>query len=113
MAKAGTIESDDTIILGGQIDQTAGFEILDHAAVAVQQDQRHARATFDIVEPDAVYFQELTSGRVVAFSILGQAAVHQGRYRQSSDDRSCSHDIRMRLSNRAPLLGKRFLASVS
>ena len=79
MAKAGAIEHDHTIILGGQIDQTAGFKILDHASHAVQQDQRHARATFDIVEPDAVYFKELTSGRVFAFSILGQVAVHQGQ----------------------------------
>ena len=42
MAEARTIENDDAIILGGQIDQTAGFEILDHAAVAVQQDKRRA-----------------------------------------------------------------------
>jgi hypothetical protein len=42
MAEARTIENDDAIVLGGQINQTAGFKILDHAAVAVQQDQRRA-----------------------------------------------------------------------
>ena len=113
MAEARTIENDDAIILGGQIDQTAGFEILDHAAIAVQQDQRRARATFDIVQPDAVYLQELASGRIVVFSILGQVAVHQGRYRQSSHGRSCSYDIRMRLRDRAAFIGEGILTSVS
>jgi hypothetical protein len=42
MTEARTIENDDAIILSGQIDQTTGFEILDHAAIAVQQDQRGA-----------------------------------------------------------------------
>ena len=42
MTKAGTIENDDAIVPGGQINQTAGFEILDHAAVSVQKDQRRA-----------------------------------------------------------------------
>ena len=42
MAEAGTIENDDAIVPCGQINQTAGFEILDHAAVAVQQYQRRA-----------------------------------------------------------------------
>jgi hypothetical protein len=71
MAETRTIEHDDAIILSGQIDQTARFEILDHAAITVQQDQRGARATFDIVKPDAIYFQELTSGGIVVFSTLG------------------------------------------
>ena len=42
MTEARTIENDDAIILSCQIDQTTGFEILDHAAIAVQQDQRGA-----------------------------------------------------------------------
>jgi hypothetical protein len=32
------------------------------------------------MEPDAVYLQELTRGRIVVLSILGQAAIDQGRY---------------------------------
>ena len=42
VAEAGTVENDDPVVLGGEINQTAGFEILDHAAVAVQQNQRFA-----------------------------------------------------------------------
>jgi hypothetical protein len=37
VAEAGTVEHDDPVVLGSEINQTAGFEILDHAAVAVQQ----------------------------------------------------------------------------
>src|SRR6267142_1719305 len=71
VAEAGAIKNNHAIILGGLINQTAALEILDHAAVAVQHYQRRARPTFDIVQPDAVYLQELTSGRIVVLSILG------------------------------------------
>jgi len=42
MTEPRTIENDDAMIFSGRSDQSAGFEILDHAAVAVQQDQRRA-----------------------------------------------------------------------
>ena len=42
MAEAGAVENDDPVVLGGKINQTAGFKILDHAAVAVQKNQRFA-----------------------------------------------------------------------
>ena len=70
MAEARTIENDDAIIPRGKIDQAAGFEILDHVAISVQQAQRRARATFDIVKRDAVYFQEMSSGGIVVLSFL-------------------------------------------
>jgi hypothetical protein len=50
------------------------------------------------VEPDSVYFQESTSGGVVVFGIPGQAAVHQGRYCQSSDGRDRRYGKGVRLS---------------
>jgi hypothetical protein len=106
MAEAGTIESDDAIIFGGQVDQAAGFEILDHAAIAVQENQRRAGAAFDIVKPDAIDFQEPTGGRIIVLGILGQISVDQGRYRQSPHGRCRSHDIRMRLGPRRAATGK-------
>jgi hypothetical protein len=36
VAEAGTIEDDDAVVLSRQLDQSAGFKILDHAAIAVQ-----------------------------------------------------------------------------
>jgi len=66
VAEARSIENDDPIVLGGQIDQTTGFEILDHAAVAVQKDQRLARAPFDVAQPNTVHLKELTGRRIVA-----------------------------------------------
>jgi hypothetical protein len=107
MAEARSIENDDAIILGSQIDQTTGFEILDHAAVAVQQDQRRARAPLDIVEPDSVYFEESTSVGIVVFRITGQAAVREGRYCQSTDSRDRPYGKRVRLSDRTAFKGKR------
>jgi hypothetical protein len=58
------------------------------------------------VEPDAIYFQELTGGGIVVFSVLGQVAVHQSRYRQSSYGGGYSHHIRMCLGDRTAFMGK-------
>jgi hypothetical protein len=59
VAKTGTVENDDPMVLGGQVDQSARLEILDHAAVAVQKDdhaavavqkdQRFSCSTLDVV----------------------------------------------------------------
>jgi hypothetical protein len=78
VAKAGTVENDDSVAFGRQIDQPARLKILDHAAVAVEKDQRFACATFDIVQPNAVYVQELTMWRVVARGFLREIPIHQG-----------------------------------
>jgi hypothetical protein len=106
MAEARTIETDDAITLGGYIDQAAGFEILDHAAIAVQQDQRRPRAAFDIVKMDAVYFQKLTSRRIVVFGGLGEAAIHQDGYGDNSRSYGCRQCVRMRVCDRSAFRGK-------
>jgi hypothetical protein len=49
VAKAGTVENNDAIILRSPIDQATGFKILDHAAVAVEKDQRFPCSTLDVV----------------------------------------------------------------
>jgi hypothetical protein len=76
VAKAWTIENNDPIILGGQIDQTAGLEVLDHAAVSVQKDERFARAPFHIVEPNAVDLQKPTRRGIVVLSLFRKVAVY-------------------------------------
>lgn len=50
MPKTGTIEHHDPVVLGCEIDQSTRDEILDHAAIAVKQDQRLASAAFQIVQ---------------------------------------------------------------
>jgi diguanylate cyclase (GGDEF)-like protein/PAS domain S-box-containing protein len=42
VAETRTVYNNDTVILGSEIDQTARFEVLDHAAVAVQENERFA-----------------------------------------------------------------------
>jgi hypothetical protein len=49
VAETRTVEIDDPVCFGGKIDQPAGFEILDHAAVAVKKNRRFSRATFNVV----------------------------------------------------------------
>jgi hypothetical protein len=79
VAKTGTVENDDPMVLGGQIDQSARLEILDHAPVAMKKDQWFASSTLDVVQPNTVYLQELTLRGVVAHSLLSEMSVRQGR----------------------------------
>jgi hypothetical protein len=37
MTEAGAVDYDHPILLGGQINQAAGLEVLNHASVAVEQ----------------------------------------------------------------------------
>jgi hypothetical protein len=37
VAESGPVDDDDPVVLGGHVDQSAGFEVLDHAAVAMQE----------------------------------------------------------------------------
>ena len=50
MSKSRTVEYDYPVILGREIDQAARFEILDHAAVAVERNQRPAIAALHVVQ---------------------------------------------------------------
>ena len=77
MAKTGTVENDNPVILGSEVDQTTGVEVLDHASVAVQKNHRSARTSFDIVKPDAIYFQKPTSRRIVMFRLLREISIDQ------------------------------------
>src|SRR5580693_2770380 len=52
------------------------------------------------MEPDPIYFQKSTCGRIVAFCILRQAVVHKGCNSQSRNSCDCSCGNRVRLGNR-------------
>jgi hypothetical protein len=49
MAKSGSAESDHAVFFSGQSNQAAGFEIFDHAPVAMQQDQGDSRPSLVIL----------------------------------------------------------------
>jgi hypothetical protein len=96
MAEAGAIENDDPVILGSEVDQTAGFEVLYHAPVAMQKHHRVACASFDVVKPDAVHIKESARRRVVTFRFARETSVDDGggsqscnRYRRGCNERRC------------------------
>ena len=96
MAEAGAIEDDDPMILGSEVDQTAGFEVLYHAPVAMQKYHRVACASFDVVNPDAVHIKETARRRIVAFRLVCETLIDDGggsqscnRDRRGSNERRC------------------------
>jgi hypothetical protein len=52
MAEARTVEHDDAVSLGQVVDDSADLEILDHCAVAMQQDDRRAVAPVEVMEAE-------------------------------------------------------------
>src|SRR5258706_7820330 len=89
MSETRTVESDDSIALGRQVDEATRCEILDHAAISVQQYQRISCTTLYVVEPNPVYFQKLARGRIVALGLLGKSIIYGGGGSEHSHH-SCS-----------------------
>ena len=111
MAETGTIKNDNPVILGREIDQTAGFKVLDHAPIAVEQNHRVACAALDIMQPDAVDLQKATGRRIVALGFLRKISIGQGHRSQSSNHRrgrshegSCMVAGRTRTDRRSRLM---------
>lgn len=75
VAEAGPIEDDNPVVLGSKTDQTAGFEVLNHAAVAVQKNQRVTRASLNVVKPNTVDIQEAAGRRIVMFGFLRKMTI--------------------------------------
>ena len=65
------------------------LEVLDHAAVAVQQDERLALATLDVVQADSIDLEELSLWGIAALRILCKPSVHQGRDGECRDANRC------------------------
>ena len=82
---SGTVEGDDPVFPGGAVEQAARLEVLDHAAVAMQQRQRRAGPPLDVMQPDAVDLQEPALRRVAPLGVLREPVVDQGRDGESRD----------------------------
>ena len=85
VAESRTIKRNDTMLLRRHLDETARCEVLNHAAIAVQQNDRFARASIDIVKPDAVYIYKPACRWIFALRLLRERAVHQRSYAQRRD----------------------------
>src|SRR6478609_48294 len=58
VAEAGTIEHDDAIVLGSEVDQAARLEILDHAAIAMEQHQGASGSALHVMQANSVDVDE-------------------------------------------------------
>jgi hypothetical protein len=91
MTEPRAVEHNHLIVLRRQIDQAAGFEILDHAAIAVKQNQRPTLSALHVVQSYPVDLDELPLWRIIALRLPGKLPVHDGRCRKKTRSRSdCS-----------------------
>src|SRR5690349_15672114 len=88
MSEARAIEHNRPIRFGCQIDQTARFEVLDHAAIAMKKNERPAATTLHIVQANPVDLDEPSLGGIVALRLLGKLPIYEGRRGQKKS--SCS-----------------------
>src|ERR1700737_2622734 len=108
MSETRTVESDDSIAFGRQVDEATRYEILDHAAIAMQQYQRITCTALYVVEPNPVYFEKLARGRIVAFGLLGESVIY-GSGRSEHSHHSCSSPgVRVRFNCCEPRIPKGF-----
>jgi hypothetical protein len=64
MTEARAIHGDDTISLGQRRKYPADLKILQHGAVAMQQDERGSLASLEIMEVDSFNIEEAAGGLV-------------------------------------------------
>ena len=76
---SGAVERDHPIGPGRHVDQAAGFEILNHAAVPMQQDQRFSLPPLHVMQSNALHRDELASRWVRPFRTSGGEAVEERR----------------------------------
>src|ERR1700730_13180428 len=72
VTKARAIDGDDAISLGQRHKYPADLKILNHGAVAVQQDERRSLASLEIMEVDSFNIEEAAGGLV--FSLRPSSA---------------------------------------
>jgi hypothetical protein len=73
MTEARAIHGDDTISLGQRRKYPADLKILQHGAVAVQQDERRSLASLEIMEVDPFNIEEVAGRWVVPLRSPGAA----------------------------------------
>src|SRR5262245_11837757 len=69
VTEAWPIERDDAVILRREIDETARFKVLKHAAIAMKQYDSVADTSLGVVEPDVTYLDETANRWVVPFGL--------------------------------------------
>src|SRR5690348_8589489 len=79
MAVSRTIADDDAVFFRRHVDKPADLEILDHAATAVQQDDRVALPALKIMDPYSVHIEEPSDRAVPTLGSPGKLVVHQRR----------------------------------
>jgi hypothetical protein len=96
VAESRAVEHDDPVRLSRHIDQAAGLEILDHAAIAMEQDQWFAFATDNVVEANPIHLDELPGRRTVALSLSGKPVVDEGRDGEPNHTSGCADCVGVR-----------------
>jgi hypothetical protein len=95
MTEPRAVEYDHPVVLRRQVDQAARFEILDHAAVSVKQNQRPTLSALHVMQTHPVDLNEVPLWRIVALRFLGKLPVHDGRCREKTGSRCdcCYHRV--------------------
>ena len=86
MPIAGTIEHDDAVLPGRQVNKPAGNEVLDHTAVAMKQNQWQSLATLQVMKADPVCVDEPPNRGIAPLRPLCKLVVGHGRGRQNAGD---------------------------
>jgi len=79
MTEARAIHGDDTISLGQRRKYPADLKILQHGAVAVQQDERRSLASLEIMEVNPFNIEEAAGGWVFPLCLPGAPSDEQSR----------------------------------
>jgi hypothetical protein len=89
MSKAGAVEDNDAVPLRRHVEETTGFEIGDHAAIAVQQDERLPFSPLNVVQAHAIHFHKPSCCGIFALGPAGEQPVHDGTDHEGADRSSC------------------------
>jgi hypothetical protein len=77
VTEARTIDGDDAKSLGQPFEYPANFEVLQHGAITVQQDEGRPFASLYVMKADPVDIKEAAEGWVVPLRQTCSASVHQ------------------------------------
>src|SRR5215204_4059753 len=69
VAVSRSVKGDDTVVPGGHVNKAARLEILDHAAIAVQQDQWFAFASLNVMDANPADLKEMAGRRILALGL--------------------------------------------
>jgi len=81
---SGTVKDDDAMLPCRQINKSAGGEILDHAAVAMQENQHRTLALLNVMEADAIHLDKTPKWGVMCLGPSGKPLIDKSRYGQGA-----------------------------